>query len=697
VSFLAPLMLVGLLGIAVPIAIHLIGRRRAKLVKFAALDFLMASRRKTARRLRLRERLLFLVRALVCLAIPLALAKPVTSCASRGPQVARGPQAAVLVIDDSFSSAYVVGRKSLLQRSVDEARRVLIQLGPEAEIAVIRASEAADNPGELTREHLRIRDTLAGMTPTARPADVSRALTRAAQLLAGSNHLRKTVYLFSALPAHSLRDGDRPWGADGPALAVIDPRGAAPLPNRAITRATVEPDPSTGSRGIAVTAEISNYSAAPVDDLDVSLRIAGRVVATGTVDLAPGQRTIKRFLASLPPSKRAADLVVELDGDALAIDDRRWLHTEVRDEVRVLLVDGDPRTTRHDDELFYLEAALRPGDRADTGTVVTSITADDLKDARLDDFDVVVLANVRALAADRVARLDRWVRAGGGLLLGVGDQVDAEEYRATMRPLLPQELADPIDAGWGAAPDEKASRALHLTKWDADHPMFAPFSKDAPGLRDASFMKVFLLGPTTDTAERKVLARLTNGAAALVEATHDEGRVMLFTSTLDRDWNDLPIHTGFLPLAQQAVRHLARKQPRRIADEILVGRGVALPTLEMKRLEVRPPEGRAAVFEGERISGRSVVRFLGTDHPGIYRVIGTDATSATRDLDELAFTVNVDPRGSDLTPADPAKLPPSGTGRGGAEPPGERRVELWHAVAAGLLLLLLIESLLVLR
>lgn len=695
-SFLTPLMLIGLLGVAVPIAIHLIGRRRARVIRFAALDFLMASKRKTARRLQLREKLLFLVRALVCLAIPLALAKPVTSCESRGPEVARGPQAAVLVVDDSFGSAYRLGDRSLLARQVEEALRILAQLGPEAEVAVIRGSEAADNPGELTREHLRIRDALGGMEASARPADLDRALTRAAQLLAGSSHERRTVYLLSPLPAHAFRDRDPPWGADGPALEVIDVRDGMPLPNHAVIRATVEADPSTGSRGIQVTAEISNYGEEVADDLGVSLRVAGRVVATGTVDVGPGQRQVKRFLATLPQGRRAADVVVELDGDSLPVDDRRWLYTEVRDEVRVLLVDGDPRKTRHDDELFYLEAALRPGDRSDTGTAVSTITSDDLGDARLDDYDVVVLANVRALAADLVEPLERWVREGGGLFVTLGDQVDPVEYRQTMRPLLPQELADAVDTAYGAAPSEKASRALHLTKWDPDHPIFAPFSKDAPGLRDASFTQVFLLGPTTDTQDRKVLARFTNGAAALVEAGHGDGRLLLFTSTIDRDWNDLPIHTGYLPAVQQAVRHLARKQQRRGTDETLVGRGVALPTLELSKLEVRPPEGRVTVFDGERLAGRTIVRFLGTDRPGVYRVVGTDAGGA-RELDELAFAVNIDPRGSDLTPADPAKLPASGTGSGADSTPGERRVELWHAVAAGLLLLLLLESLLVLR
>ncbi len=696
-SFLSPWMLVGVAGLLVPLLIHLIGRRRAKVVRFAALDFLMASKRKTARRLQLRERLLFAVRALVCLAIPLALAKPVTSCQSSGPAVERGPQAAVLVVDDSFASGYRLGHETLLARAVGEARRILDQLGPEAEVAVLRASEAADNPGELTRDQLRVRDTLGNLEPTARPADLTRALARAGQLLAGSSHQRRTVYLLSPLPAAALRPGEPPWGEAGPRLEIVDIRGGATLPNRAVVHATVEADAASGSRGIAVTAEIEAFGGEPLDDVAVSLRVADRVVATGTVDLRPGQRQVKRFLATLPPGRRAAAIAVELEPDALPGDDRRWLHTEVRDEIRVLLVDGDPRTTRHDDELYYLKAALRPGDRADTGTSVTAITADDLGTAELDTFDVVVLANVSALPADRVARLDRWVRAGGGLMVTLGDHATAAAYRATMLPLLPQELADPIDATWGAAPDEQAGRALHLTKWDVDHPIFAPFTLDAPGLREASFQRVFLLGPTTDTSDRKVLARYTNGAAALVEAARGDGRLLLFTSTIDRDWNDLVIHPGYLPAMQQSVRYLARKQQRRHEDDLLVGHGLALPTLELARLEVRAPSGHGTVFEGERIAGRSFVRFLKTDRPGIYRVFGADLQGSTSEHDELAFAVNLDPRGSDLTAAPAGSLPASGSGEGPGRDAAERRVELWHAVAAGLLLLLVLESLLVLR
>ena len=42
-AFIAPLLLLGTLAVAVPIVIHLFGRRRAKTVKFAAIDFLFQS------------------------------------------------------------------------------------------------------------------------------------------------------------------------------------------------------------------------------------------------------------------------------------------------------------------------------------------------------------------------------------------------------------------------------------------------------------------------------------------------------------------------------------------------------------------------------------------------------------------------------------------------------------------------------
>ena len=125
---------------------------------------------------------------------------------------------------------------------------------------------------------------------------------------------------------------------------------------------------------------------------------------------------------------------------------------------------------RHDDELFYLEAALRPGDREDSGTRVRSITAEELAGIEpgakgkagaieLEEFDVVVLTNVPALTAERVGVLARWVRRGGGIVVAPGDRVHPEAYGRTRLSLLPQSCAV-RSTPRGARPRRTATAAL---------------------------------------------------------------------------------------------------------------------------------------------------------------------------------------------------------------------------------------------
>ncbi len=693
-------MLVGLLGISVPIVIHLIDRNRAPVVQFAALDFLLGSDKKLARRFRLRELLLLAVRVLVCLAIPLILAKPYASCATSGPRVTRGPQAAVLVIDNSYAAGYRVQGKTLLSRARRRAAGILDQLGPEADVAILLAAQGASTPAELSRDHMGLRDRIDGVALSPRPADTTTALRRASQLLAASHHQRRTVFLLSPLASSGFRPDEMPWAPGaGPLLSIVDVSEGADLPNLAVTRLEVEPDPNSGSRGVKVVAEIVNFGTGPVENHGVDLRVDGHVASRGTVSLRPGERKRKQFLATLPRSTGATDVVVALDDDALALDNRRYIRAELREEVHVLLVNGDPHTVRYNDELFYMAAALRPGDRSDSGTALTTATLDELPKVDLSKFDAITLANVRALPQQQVERLSAWVKRGGGLLITSGDNVDADAYNRTMQPLMPQQLRTTLVVAHGSRGAERAGRAQRLTKLDTDHPVFSIFTRNAPGLREAKFNKLILLGPTTKVDRRHVLARFTNGAAALVEARSGAGRVMFFSSSIDRDWNDLPIHPGYLPLSQQLIRYLARKQTLRDRTSGVVGRSESISVSpDDTRIEVRTPSGKSIVLEGSSIAQRKRARFAGTDTPGFYRVSATGKSGEKAARPESDFAINIDARGSDLTHIDAAKLPTSGSSSDTIAPTKrKRRVELWHAAAVGLLFLMLLESVLILR
>ena len=136
-----------------------------------------------------------------------------------------------------------------------------------------------------------------------------------------------------------------------------------------------------------------------------------------------------------------------------------------------------------------------------------------------------------------------------------------------------------------------------------------------------------------------------DGAPALLESRHGKGRVILYTSTVDREWTDWPIRTSFLPLLQRLAGWLAGTLDERAIEQVRVG--------ETKPLE--PQEGAAGLrFEGPGgvevlpVAGEGgALSVLETRLPGVYRARGLVKGVAV-EVPELDFSVNVDPVESNL-------------------------------------------------
>ena len=67
-------LLVGVGAVAVPLVIHLLSRRRYRVVTWAAMRFLLAAQQQTTRRLRLEQLILLLIRTAIVASIVLAMA-----------------------------------------------------------------------------------------------------------------------------------------------------------------------------------------------------------------------------------------------------------------------------------------------------------------------------------------------------------------------------------------------------------------------------------------------------------------------------------------------------------------------------------------------------------------------------------------------------------------------------------------------
>jgi len=485
-----------------------------------------------------------------------------------------------------------------------------------------------------------------------------------------------------------------------PEVIIDDVTAGAPLPNRAIVDARAEPSAEAGPGGIAVTVEIADFAKQAAPALGVTLRVDGAAVAQGTVDLPAAGHARKRFLHAFSGEGGGAhDIVVQIDADPFPLDDRRALHVEMARTLRVLAINGDPRTIRNEDETFFFETALKSGM---PGALVTSKLTDDVSPEALSGFTVVALLNVAEPPAPLAAALERFVAAGGGLFISVGDRVDAATWNQRMAALLPQPLGLPRTAA--ALPGQHAGETIderpaeRLLPLDRRTPVLAAFPEEGDGLLSARFFKYLLLEPVRDTARRNVILRFESGAPALVEREVGKGRVLLLTTTIDREWTDLPIRPGFLPLVRETARHLVGATDEDNAAGSLVGEPRVLSFAgDLQILEVRRPDG--SVWVGKREGGgaaKSVV-FAGTDQIGLYHVRGAGADETFAGLPAQDFAVNLDPRESDPGRLAPEKRPDRmAAARTGAQAP-KHRVELWHALAAILILLVLLESLLSLR
>ena len=114
----AGLAIAGIVGIAIPILIHLLWRQRRKPVRWGAMRFLLEAYRRHRRRLQLEQLLLLAVRCLIVALLGLALARPILE--ATGVIDLGGAREVYLVLDDGLASgiAYADGTTAL-QRQVD--------------------------------------------------------------------------------------------------------------------------------------------------------------------------------------------------------------------------------------------------------------------------------------------------------------------------------------------------------------------------------------------------------------------------------------------------------------------------------------------------------------------------------------------------------------------------------------------------
>jgi uncharacterized membrane protein len=298
--------------------------------------------------------------------------------------------------------------------------------------------------------------------------------------------------------------------------------------------------------------------------VNVGFYVNDNLVKTEPTVLPPGATTPVTFEYDF--AEAAPHIVrVSIDPDYLDVDDSRWLAVDVKSALRALVIDGEPKDNPKDSETYALALALDPG-RQGIFFSVDVKTVELFNAEGLDAYDFLVLANVQSMTSDRVEKIESFVRRGGGLFITLGAKVDKVSFNEYFwkkgAGLSPAQLEDVTGDAPGAGIERGTER--RISKFALGHPMFRTFQKRTmAALYDLVFYKYY---KTKDFDPDKVLASLDDNFASplFLEKGLDEGKVVLFTSTIDHEWNaGIQAHPPFLPLMWDLCRYLSSRPTAR--------------------------------------------------------------------------------------------------------------------------------------
>lgn len=697
------LMLLGLSGVAIPILIHLLNRRRFDVVDWGAMRFLQVSEI-TRRKIFIEELLLLLLRMGLIAVLVLAMAAPWAS----GPLVEKLGLAdnrdLVLVFDGSAPMSYTDDSdKSLHQKAVEWARDLLDRLAPGDNLAILQAREQVlPVVGELIADRRRLRKALDQLPAPSGACDWPLALEAAQQVLKNSHRSRREIIL--------LGDGRKAGWADERTLGrwkllagqvtgdqapprlwmvALDRPDDQPVPNWSLTPLRSGRARASTSLAFGSTLKVLNqkyerpYSLryrvdrldSPTPDSDEKTRgIAlplpvrddlrdGRLPLsfTHTFD-GPGSHLVSLIVEpDRPERKKDKTLIGEPIKDRIPADNRQDFAVMLP-LLPVLLVDGLPPQPKRQGADF-LQVALAPTAQKTWLVRARVVPLEELVPSLGKDIGpepntrprVLVLCDVAFLTTEQREAVGKFVAAGGGLLVTHGPNTNAVQVNKDLyrngNGFLPTSLEevvgneeDPIPTD-GVTPDP----AAHPQPSTFSHPALELFrGNQSGGLGNARFPRWWKLtqpqplpgGRTDNPSHAVVAASLTTRAPFLVEKQYGKGRVIQCCVPLNDTWGT-NLHRREVP------------EFTLLAHELIVylagSRGFDYNLTPGQPLVYQPMDDESAdratlkAPHGETIEleGKDgVLVHKDTRLPGVY----TLTTSRNR---TVYFVVQPDPRGSD--------------------------------------------------
>lgn len=656
-SFGSASMLWWSLAAVIPFVLHLWNRKPKQVVPFAATRFLVAATKRQSKRIKFQQWILLLTRVAILLLLALALAEPRWGRSGTSLPIAAVTHH-VLVVDDSYSMLTQIDAQSRFDLAKTRLSEI-VRAAPEGDLfSLIAMGEPSEvliaGPSHDRAEIERVINAIESREVSAR---VAPAISVARRLIEESEATSTTPRGYQVTIASDMAKNT--WGEVSPEQMEKELTGAlpncswnlnavgdvAPATNLTISDFTAASGVSYSGQVISGEVTIANTGATAVENAVLEIRAGDRSLFREEVALEAGQQ--RSIPWKISPQRESVLLTARIDSDDLDIDNRRYLSIEVRPAPRVLCLASSEEAARH----VVLALTSGPVETRPRVDVFDDLTTTLSKPpTRLHDYDAVILLNLPEPQGSFASALNKYVEAGGGVLIGLGDRSVRDDAAGSVA-LYPAELGPVIKLD-----------APRIDPLDYKHPLMNAF-RDAPevGLLSLPVWRYFKLEKRHPDA--KVAAKIGAGDALLVEESLGRGRVVMFAGSLGAEsidtsetpptpWSGLPGSAAFVPLVQELVMRCAKRDaiPERFV-------GNALPSNSERSADARwehsSGEGWQAVGAVREFARSGFYRPKLKEDLGASISVNIDARESWFTSDRERFASQIETKANDAVAAAP--------------------------------------------
>ena len=532
-QFLNPWFLLGTLTVVAPILVHLIRRDDSRKIPFSSLMFVTRLPKKSLRRQSLRHLLLLLLRISALLLLALAFSRPFLVSEVAAPLRSSSDRSAIVLLDNSLSMQF--GNR--FENAKSKALQVLNALTGSDTVQVIAYSDTTTVLSNPQTDRADLRALVQHLRPSHRGTNHLGALKLAQQLLISAPNERLEIHWISDFQhtgwAESAEETTLMENVTIQPFDVAEEGGS----NLSITQLrlnqVVENDNPLTRASIQV---IASGMKAPIS-AKVALELNGKRLQDKELALGLKDSQLVEFNAfNLPPGMSKGEIKLE-PPDGLPADNVYHFTMSSLRKLRLLLLHE-----KGTQDSFYIAKALTASKDSPFQVELQDVALGGALD--LNKFSGIVISNVGRVPARLAGSIAEFVRAGGGLVIALGRRVQDRDLNDALETVLPASLGK-VD-----------SRTHFIGDMQKQHPVFDKFQP----VHRSYFMTAPISGVVQAKPEDSstVLATLQDGTPLLLERSVGNGRSLLFTSSFNMDWNDLPLKSVFLPFLHQLVKYSTR-------------------------------------------------------------------------------------------------------------------------------------------